>query len=431
MCSDQFLDEIFNQLHSQSLQPYAGKVLFVILLEAVRPEDAANGLVGLDVHFIVRLELLLLAGCAGLYFRFLLRTGGLGAQIDHKLALYAQIGNQMHFGYFLRFEVYLQAYIFDEIGGLDGKGAFLPLDCEAGRLKWQLTHSPLLVVFYRIVAEYEVPCGVEQHFEYPGLLSHDAGVREPQGLEFANPISSTLPGAFDNLAAYVLLLYVFILEWFGNDLRLGSLDLLLDPLDLFLDVLDFLRSVADLFLHHAVDSFEVSQLLLQFAVGLIPARFQPLGVDLLLGLQLGEGALGAVCVSAVDFGEAGFLRLELGKQMFTFCSRVLTVSMLLLSQPSRFSCICSKSSSLFFKFLFWLISSLSCSACWSKLLARLRLPYSSNLYSKALFLCASSLTSLRSCCSSACLELRSCSEVLMLSIWSCFLRPARELSSRW
>lgn len=236
-----------------------------------------------------------------------------------------------------------------------------------------------------------------------GFFPDHSGVGEAQGLEFSDPVSTGPAQSSNDLAASIFALGLLLLGRLSQHLGLSALDPLPGFVDLLLDVLDLGLGVAHSFLHHLVDPFQVGQFLLEFVVALLLAGLEPLGVDLLLALEFGEGTLGSIDRAGVDFGETGLLEVDLNGRRGTFYSRLLTLSMLFLSQTSRFSCISSRSSNFTFRFLFSFISYFSCRAVWSWLLARLLRLNSPSRYSSALFLWASSRTSFFNCCSSTCL----------------------------
>lgn len=150
----------------------------------------------------------------------------------------------------------------------------------------------------------------------------------------------------------------------------------------------------DLFGNHLVDFCQILQLFVKSWVALCSTCLKPFSVYFLFALQFREGL--GWCLpnwsSRTYFWEFRLLLFHLNKLINTFCSKSCALVILFFSQVCFFYCIAYNSLSLAFRFLFSLISYLSCNACWSKLLALFLLLYSSNLYSKALFLCEISLT---------------------------------------
>ena len=105
--------------------------------------------------------------------------------------------------------------------------------------------------------------------------------------------------------------------------------------------------------------------------------------------------------------------------------------MLFLSQVCFFSCMFSNSSSLFFRFLFSLINSFNCRACWSKLLVLFFLLYYSNLYYRALFLWAISRTYFFNVFIYYVFAFSTSYVFAIVSIWSFFFLLPRVFSSFW
>lgn len=144
----------------------------------------------------------------------------------------------------------------------------------------------------------------------------------------------------------------FLLSWFYHDLSFRTFNFLLYSLYLFVNILYLLSCMLYFFLYHLIYFLKISQLFFEFSICLFTARFKPFRVYFLLALQLWQWTFRSFCFSSLYLWQSWLLCLQLNCYIVTFVYRVFTLSMLFFNQTYLFYCICYKSSSLVFKFLF-------------------------------------------------------------------------------
>ncbi len=300
--SDQFLNEVFDNLSSKSLKPDICDLFFLIESGSIASKDAGYSLIGLDIHFVVDLRLFFLCVGSDLLSIFGICRQRMKVGINNELGLNSEVWKKRNLSDSVSLQVDFKPDVLNKVRILNSKSWIFSMIDQSRSIKWQLGVKPLLIVFPRIIEKLAISIGVKHHFIEPTLLTNIPIVRKPETIKLTHPIFSQFTCLFHHHCADVFLFllqswllidadfWLFRFLWIGFMTRfLLLLDSCLDLFNLLLNLTDFMRSRCDFLLYHFVYLIQFAQLLFDNVILFaVCCCLQPFCVNFLFALQFGQ-----------------------------------------------------------------------------------------------------------------------------------------------